>query len=40
MAAHLDDHEKLTELSRELQGLAAEKDELEAEWLEAAADLE
>ena len=37
MAAHADDHEKLAALSTELRELAAEKDELELEWLEAAA---
>ena len=40
MAANADDHEKLTELSAELHRLADEKDELEGEWLEAAAVLE
>ena len=36
MAIHVADHAKLTELSRQLHALHAEKDELEAEWLEAA----
>jgi ABC transport system ATP-binding/permease protein len=36
MAENLTDHEKLTELSRELTALTAEKDALEAEWMEAA----
>ncbi len=40
MAEHVTDHEKLTDLSRELSGLTREKDELEAEWLEAAAAIE
>ncbi len=33
---HAQDYERLAELSAELQTLAAEKDELELEWLEAA----
>jgi ABC transport system ATP-binding/permease protein len=40
MAAHASDHERLAALSAELQELSAEKDDLEAEWLEAAAVLE
>jgi ATP-binding cassette subfamily F protein uup len=40
MAAHVADHEKLGNLSRELRALHAEKDELEGEWLEAATVLE
>jgi ATP-binding cassette subfamily F protein uup len=40
MAAHADDHEKLAALSAELSQLAGEKEELEVEWLEAAALLE
>ncbi len=40
MALHATDHEKLGGLSRELTALDAEKAELEAEWLEAAALLE
>jgi ATP-binding cassette subfamily F protein uup len=40
LAANASDHEKLAVLSAELQQLAAEKDELEGEWLEAAAVLE
>ena len=36
MATHVADHEKLP-LSRRVAGLAAEKDQLEAEWLEAVA---
>jgi ATP-binding cassette subfamily F protein uup len=40
MAANLTEHEKLTELARELHALAAEKEGLEVEWLEAAALLE
>ncbi len=34
------DHEVLTSVSRQLSGLAAERDALEQEWLEAAALLE
>ncbi|MDI6909940.1 ABC-F family ATP-binding cassette domain-containing protein [Nocardioides sp.] len=37
---HAQDYERLAELSEELQTLAAEKDELELEWLEAAELLE
>ncbi|SDD98773.1 ABC-F family ATP-binding cassette domain-containing protein [Nocardioides lianchengensis] len=33
---HAHDYERLAEISRELEVLAAEKDELELEWLEAA----
>ena len=33
---HAHDYERLAELSTQLQALAAEKDELELEWLEAA----
>ncbi|WP_027860015.1 ABC-F family ATP-binding cassette domain-containing protein [Marmoricola sp. URHB0036] len=40
LAANASDHEKLAVLSAELQQLAAEKDELEGEWLEAVAVLE
>jgi ATP-binding cassette subfamily F protein uup len=40
MAADLGDHEKLAALSSELQALAAEKAQLEDEWLEAATALE
>jgi ATP-binding cassette subfamily F protein uup len=40
MAADLGDHEKLAALSSELQALAAEKAQLEDEWLEAATVLE
>jgi ATP-binding cassette subfamily F protein uup len=40
MAAHASDHERLAALSAELQELSAEKDDLEAEWLEAATVLE
>ena len=40
MAGNASDHERLASLSSELQQLAAEKDELEAEWLEAAEALE
>ena len=36
MAQNLSDHEKLALLTTELNGLAAEKDSLEAEWMEAA----
>jgi ABC transport system ATP-binding/permease protein len=38
--AHAADHERLTELSRQLAELAAERDALEGEWLEAAEVLE
>lgn len=38
--SHAQDYEKLAEISRELETLAAEKDELELEWLEAAELLE
>jgi ABC transport system ATP-binding/permease protein len=34
--AHAQDYERLADLSRELDALSAEKDELELEWLEAA----
>jgi ATP-binding cassette subfamily F protein uup len=34
--AHASDHERLTELGGQLAAVAAERDELEAEWLEAA----
>ena len=37
---HAHDYEKLADLSAELQQIAAEKDELESEWLEAAELLE
>src|SRR4051812_46851772 len=37
---HAADHERLTELSRQLTESAAERDSLEAEWLEAAEFLE
>ena len=37
---HAHDYERLAELSTQLQALAAEKDELELEWLEAAEVLE
>ncbi len=40
LAANASDHEKLAVLSAELRQLAAEKDELEGEWLEAATLLE
>ncbi len=40
MAASATDHARLTELSAELEALGAEKDQLEAEWLEAAEVLE
>ena len=40
LAASLTDYEKLATLSAELKALAAEKDTLEAEWLEAAEVLE
>jgi ATP-binding cassette subfamily F protein uup len=40
MAAAVTDHEKLTVLSREARALARERDELEAEWLEAVTLLE
>ena len=36
MAQHLSDHEKLALLSGELTSLAAEKETLESEWLEAS----
>ena len=39
MAAYVADHEKLGELSRELHALHREKEDLEAEWLEAAESL-
>jgi ATP-binding cassette subfamily F protein uup len=38
--AHASDHERLLELSARLTELAAERDDLEAEWLEAAEALE
>jgi ATP-binding cassette subfamily F protein uup len=38
--AHATDHERLTDLSAQLSALAEERDGLEAEWLEAAEDLE
>jgi ABC transport system ATP-binding/permease protein len=38
--AHASDHERLVELSRELTEVAAEREVLEAEWLEAAEVLE
>jgi ATP-binding cassette subfamily F protein uup len=34
--AHASDHERLIELGAQLAALAAERDSLEAEWLEAA----
>ena len=34
------DYERLAQLSAELQALAAQRDELESEWLEAAEQLE
>jgi ATP-binding cassette subfamily F protein uup len=34
--AHASDHERLTRLSAQLAELAAERETLEAEWLEAA----
>ena len=37
---HAHDYEKLAELSAELHEIAAERDELESEWLEAAELLE
>jgi ATP-binding cassette subfamily F protein uup len=37
---HATDHERLTDLSRQLSEAAAEREELEAEWLEAAEVLE
>ena len=40
MSENLTDHERLTELSKELHALAAEKAGLEAEWLDAAAAIE
>jgi ATP-binding cassette subfamily F protein uup len=39
MAAHAADHERLAALSDELRTLGEQKDELEAEWLEAAEEL-
>ena len=36
MAASATDHERLRELQAELDALAAEREELEAAWLEAA----
>jgi ATP-binding cassette subfamily F protein uup len=36
IAENAADYTKLAELSRELNGLASEKDELESEWLEAS----
>ncbi len=38
--AHASDHERLTAISTELSAVAAEREALEAEWLEAAEDLE
>jgi ATP-binding cassette subfamily F protein uup len=38
--AHAADHERLTELSRALSEIAAERESLELEWLEAAEALE
>ncbi len=38
--AHASDHERLTDLSAQLSTLTAERDDLEAEWLEAAEALE
>jgi len=38
--SHAQDYERLADISRELEVLAAEKDELELEWLEAAEALE
>jgi hypothetical protein len=38
--AHASDHERLTELSRELTEIGAERESLEVEWLEAAVVLE
>ncbi len=38
--AHAADHERLTELSRALTEVAAERESLELEWLEAAEELE
>ena len=40
MALHVADHEKLAALSAEAQDLAAERAQLEAEWLEAVTLLE
>lgn len=40
LEAHRTDHERLVELTARLARLAAEKDALEQEWLEAAALLE
>jgi ATP-binding cassette subfamily F protein uup len=40
MAQHASDHERLQRLTVELGELSAEKDALEAEWLEAASVLE
>jgi ABC transport system ATP-binding/permease protein len=40
MAASVNDYTRLAELSAELDQLAAEKDDLEMEWLEAAEALE
>jgi ATP-binding cassette subfamily F protein uup len=39
MTEHLTDHERLTELSRELSRLRSEKESLEIEWIEAAEQL-
>ena len=38
--AHAADHERLSDLSRQLSETAAEREVLEAEWLEAAEALE
>ena len=38
--AHASDHERLSALSGQLGALAAEREALEAEWLEAAEALE
>jgi ATP-binding cassette subfamily F protein uup len=40
VVAHAADHERLTELSRALSEVAAERESLELEWLEAAEALE
>jgi hypothetical protein len=40
MAAHATDHTRLSELTAELQAAVAERERLEAAWLEAAESLE
>ena len=40
MEANAEDYEQMAELNRKLQDLAAQKDSLELEWLEASEILE